>query len=109
MIEFTTTELEKVQNYIEKYKHVDENGCWLWSGATSKRGAPILETKRHGNFKVSHLTFRRYVRALKPGEYLRSTCGQKHCTNPQHLETLGRHNQEANEFNDFDDMKDFVF
>lgn len=73
-------------NPLTRYT-IDDNGCWLWSGAIHASG--YGQIKWEGKSTVAH----RVVYKLIKGEYpkglvLDHLCNVKRCVNPEHLEPV---------------------
>lgn len=60
---------------------VNEHGCWLWQGATDKRGY----ARFGGNCLVHGVTFRMAGFICDGDKELCHTCPHRNCVNPYHL------------------------
>lgn len=72
---------------------VDENGCWLWTGATSPQGygrfnAGLREDAR--NVLAHRWSYEHHVGPIPDGLDLDHLCRVRHCVNPEHLEPVTR-------------------
>lgn len=66
---------------------VDENGCWLWTGAVqrSKRTGYGLDTTG----RMAHrLVYEEFIGPIPDGLQLDHLCRVRHCVNPAHLEPV---------------------
>ena len=64
---------------------VDENGCWIWSGAVHKSGYGQVKWK--GQSTVAHRVVYTLVKGEIPeGAVLDHLCNIKLCVNPDHLD-----------------------
>jgi hypothetical protein len=80
----TTPAIDRLLKRCEE----DENGCWLWQGATRPDGYfQIMEIGRA--LKPGHRVAYEYFRAEIPaGLVLDHLCFVRHCVNPWHLEPV---------------------
>lgn len=85
----------KVEDLITRLRrHLDpdidptdcgDQGYWVWRGATNSNGYPVL-----GNRAASRQLFeQRLGEPLDKGVWLRSTCGDQGCINPNHFRLQG--------------------
>ena len=70
---------------------IDDDGeCWMWAGALSNEGHPIIHLRQPVYGHTGCLTVRRFVwllthGILQPRAPIGCTCGEKLCVNPAHL------------------------
>jgi len=73
-------------NPLTRYK-VNQNGCWIWTGAVHKTGYGQVKWK--GKSTVAHRVVYELVKGLIPvGLVLDHTCNVKLCVNPEHLDPV---------------------
>lgn len=69
--------------FDEKWE-VDENGCWIWQGATLENGYGEFQEK--GKNWLAHRWSYTYARGeIREGHELHHGCGVRACVNPDHL------------------------
>ncbi len=67
---------------------IDDDGCWIWTGATAK-GAPRIYAPRHDGKMVTHCGRRAVWQMQNPGVRMPDTlqafgtCGKGLCVNPE--------------------------
>ena len=59
---------------------IDDNGCWLWQGATTTKGYGSYSSKR-----VHRMSYELFVGAIPTGMYVLHSCDVRLCCNPEHL------------------------
>lgn len=79
--------IRKINLNIMKDQHSD---CWLWKGQISNSGYGKIMikdentgTRYEGAKEVSYMA---YIGEIKPGYRVRTTCNNRLCVNPEHLE-----------------------
>lgn len=87
------TDLERFMRKVEKV-----DGCWLWAAATSK-GIPVFRANRRTH-TASRWLYRQY-HDLNSTHLVVTTCGNRHCVNPEHLKSMTK-----SEFNKPDKSKE---
>lgn len=67
---------------------VDDNGCWIWTGAIFKRsGYAVLWWE--GSTRGAHRVFyEQMIGDVPDGKQLDHLCRVRHCVNPAHLEPV---------------------
>jgi len=65
----------------------DANGCWTWTGSTSRRGYGQLQVNGHVVRAHRHV-YGLMVGPIPAGMTLDHLCGNKPCVNPAHLEPV---------------------
>jgi hypothetical protein len=73
-------------NPLTRYK-INDNGCWIWSGAVHKSG--YGQIKWDGKSTVAHRVIYSLLKGYIPqGLVLDHLCNVKLCVNPEHLEPV---------------------
>lgn len=67
---------------------IDDNGCWLWQGATLPNGYGVFGVG--GQRYVHRASFEAFVGAIPDGHELHHRCCIRHCCNPAHLAAVTR-------------------
>lgn len=83
---------ERLKRHIE----IDGNGCWMWTGATSGSGYPMISVGgRAGGPKLAHRhSYMEFVGEIPEGHQIDHLCydengySNKLCINPEHLEPV---------------------
>lgn len=79
-----------------------ENGCWVWLGATNKKGYGHIRGVENGPLVAVHRAAYELAKgAIPEGLEVDHLCFERACLNPEHLEAIdhaenvrrGRHNQ----------------
>lgn len=60
--------------------------CWIWTQAVGTHGYPILKPKGCGCKLVRRLSAELAGHDLKPRQPVATTCGEKLCVNPDHMQ-----------------------
>ena len=85
------------RQYARFLSHTDRTGeCWLWTGSTDgygRYGKMTLNKKTIASHRASYL---HHHGEIPVGLIVRHKCVNKHCVNPDHLET-GTHSQNNGE------------
>lgn len=65
---------------------INNNGCWLWTGATTKRiqGYGVIRVDNH-NELVHRLSFKLFSKDFNPILDVLHKCNNTKCYNPDHL------------------------
>jgi len=78
----------RIEMMLDNYEIVTESGCWIWMGATTKKGYGDIKYK--ADKKASHHRAHRLAYELHKGEIPKGmlvchTCDIPGCINPSHL------------------------
>lgn len=79
------------QRLLDSVVSDPDSGCWLWRGQISNSGyGRIMLSGADGRamesaHRASYLTF---VGPIPDGTFVRQSCGNRLCINPEHLEVL---------------------
>lgn len=79
MVDDTMTAL-RIMDQIDEY-----GDCWIWNGATSSGGYPIMKIYGCGCRLVRRVAFGLSGGVLAMREPVAVTCGERRCVNPDHL------------------------
>lgn len=66
---------------------VDENGCWVWQGATNKGGYGRIHVNKKP-IVVHRFAYEFYKGTIPPGLEVDHLCRVPQCCNPDHLEAV---------------------
>lgn len=69
--------------------NVDKLDCWLWRGATTKRGYGKV-TVNYKTVAVHRFVYESLVGSIPSGLQIDHICGNKLCVNPHHLEAVSQ-------------------
>lgn len=74
---------------IEKL-HVDERGCWLYTGAKTAAGYGSigLGRRQDGTDTVHRVIWQELIGPIPEGMWVDHLCQVRHCCNPDHLELV---------------------
>ena len=61
-------------------------GCWIWGGATNQIGYPIIKNGKRGCLLARREAARLAGMVLQGKEPVTTTCGNRLCLNPEHLQ-----------------------
>lgn len=67
---------------LEKYVE-DENGCWLWTGASNVKGYG-----KHGQKMAHRVVYELLVEPIPAGLQIDHLCRVRSCVNPRHLQPV---------------------
>lgn len=78
-------EIQKLKKFLESRRVIDNNGCWIWTGATNTYGYGRINF--NGRFVGVH---RVSLKVYKPSEFIEDLgtlhkCDVRNCFNPEHL------------------------
>lgn len=80
-----------IQEVLDKYVRVDENGCWIWIGARGGKGDYGIFTEYLGTvlgtktWMAHRYVYTQLVRPIDEGMTLDHSCNVHPCVNPEHL------------------------
>lgn len=86
-----------IKDRIRRLSVDDENGCWIWQGATNKSGYGQIQTGRQvgGGPKFAHrISYEEHNGKIPEGMVVDHLCykengySNKLCVNPEHLEVV---------------------
>lgn len=82
--------MKSITGYRNKNKYkVDENGCWVWTGAGHTKGYGTVSID--GEIILAHRYFyEKHKGPIPPHHDVHHTCRNRLCVNPDHLEALTR-------------------
>ena len=76
--------IKDVKAWVKQRTTVDENGCWIWHGATFHFGhAKVFWGGKH--LKGHRIAYEAFVGRIPAGLVVRHTCDVPGCLNPEHL------------------------
>lgn len=64
------------------------NGCWLWKGAITGRGYPVMHLTKGKWVKAHRWAYEHFVGPIPEGLEPDHTCEIKICVNPDHIEPV---------------------
>jgi hypothetical protein len=79
------------ERFWEKVSVCEESGCWLWTGATTRRGYGLFRWQRK-TVKSHRLIYSLMVAPVSARLEIDHQCHQRACSNPTHLR-LATHQQ----------------
>jgi len=80
-----------VEVCLLRHRKIDSNGCWIWTGSTSRHNGKItygrirIDYRNHGVHRVSYELYRG---TIPSGLTIDHLCRQTLCFNPDHLEAV---------------------
>lgn len=78
-----STLLEQYED-IGKIVRVPWSGCWIWTGATTKKGYGLI-TRGGENMYIHRLSYEENKGPIPAGLQILHTCDVKCCANPDHI------------------------
>jgi hypothetical protein len=100
-----------------RFRQIDENGCWIWTGKTDPNGYGRINVSI-GHHKIKTTKVHRYSLLLFKGieipdsQVVRHKCRNRKCFNPDHLE-LGYQSDNMEDFKkdwkNFKKENDYLF
>lgn len=75
-----------LDRFVSKLQ-IEENGCWIWSGATSKNGYGQIKVERCVVY-AHRLAYQLFVGEIPDGLTIDHLCRERLCVNPAHLEAV---------------------
>lgn len=76
-----TITLDHLRSYCDT-----STGCWIWGGATTQMGYPIIKNGKRGCLFARREAARLAGMTLERAEPVTTTCGNRLCLNPEHLQ-----------------------
>ena len=70
---------------IHRHVDIDGSGCWRWNGTTTPEGYPLMHAGGRAE-SVRRVAYREFRGPIPAGARVRTTCGERGCVNPEHLE-----------------------
>lgn len=64
------------------------SGCWLWEGATTDHGYPLLSVARSKNKLAHRVSYELHKEKIPQGMEVDHLCRVRCCVNPEHLEAV---------------------
>ena len=82
-----------LERFIEKIHFDDKTGCWIWKGATYRKGYGQFYLK--GDYYSAHrVSYEYFHHPIPEGLQIDHLCRNHPCVNPDHLEVVtSRENQ----------------
>lgn len=78
-----TLDLEQIKEILRSRSYTDNNGCYLWQGATVKGYGRLMRNKK--SFRIHRLSYIIHKGEIPKGLQVLHTCDIKNCWNPEHL------------------------
>lgn len=76
-----TVTLDHLRSYCDT-----STKCWIWTGATNSNGYPIIKNGKRGCLLARREAARLAGLVLMPRQPVATTCGNRLCINPEHLQ-----------------------
>lgn len=73
----------RIKDIFQHHKE-DENGCWIWQGATGSEGYGLI-SRQGMRGKAHRFYYQHYVGAIPDGLHVLHKCDVRLCVNPAHL------------------------
>ena len=81
-----------IENYVSLFLKkitINEKGCWIWTGATRRKGYGCLGI--FGKLTASHrFIFEYFYNEINPKLTIDHLCRNTQCVNPKHLQEVSR-------------------
>lgn len=78
-----------LEQRLMQRRHIDANGCWLWTASLNKSGYGIIWQDRKMSL-VHRVSLELVGRPVPEGMVTDHLCRVRHCFNPDHLEAVTR-------------------
>ena len=84
------TRLRPVIDRLMEKVTIDENGCWIFTGARSAAGYGVIGAggRDEGVVYVHRVTYEHRIGPIEPGYQVDHLCRVRACCNPKHLEAV---------------------
>lgn len=79
------TPLQRIEAQVDL---IPFSGCWVWKGATTKKGYAVMSLDGRPMQRVHQVTYRMFVGDIPDGMQLDHLCRVRCCVNPMHLEAV---------------------
>lgn len=76
---------ERVRLFEEKYVRADHSECWVWNGATARKGYGSFQSAPGKKGQAHRFAYEVYVRPIPKNFMVLHFCDNPPCVNPYHL------------------------
>ena len=90
--------IEEVKSHLQSRIKQGPGGCWLWQGATDKKGYALCQVNRR-RFRTARLSFMAWIGPIPAKHDVHHVCQHRDCICPEHLRSLphGKHMRKHSE------------